>query len=358
MSTHWLIEGDSKKVLKKIRDNSTHLVVTSPPYFNARNYSQWSTFIQYLSDMREVFNEIFRILDNHRVFVLNVGDVQCRLGKQSWTNRRLPLGALFILICIELGFEYVDDYIWDKGEPQSYRHMNGGNNYPFYQYPINCYEHILVFHKHVRDMTRIPCPICGTTKVQNNSQTETGVQSWECNNENCDHRSPGNRGKRYSTRSIMMNKGKTPENSIIESFLRRWRRDIVQFSPVIKCFNGQNKHGHEAPFPEDIPEMAIRFFSFKGDTVVDPFAGSFTTSLVALNAQRNSIGIDINKEFIELGKKRLGVNNRQVASSEDVPKFVVLNEIQLNNIDFLNIPRSKIWDKQKYLQESKTLSTI
>lgn len=356
MTRHWLIEGDSKRVLQKIGDKSVHLVVTSPPYFNARDYSQWTSLGKYLEDMRDIFAHVFRILDNHRAFVLNVGDVQCRLGKQPWTLRRIPLGAFFIVMCQQIGFEYVDDYIWDKGEPQSFRHINGGNSYPFYHYPVNCYEHVIVFHKHVRDMTRLPCPVCGTPKVQNNSQSEIGVQSWECNNESCDHRSPGNRGKRFSARSIMMNSGKTFENFIQKPLLRKWRRDIVKFTPVIKWFGGKNIHGHSAPFPEDIPEMAIRFFSYRGDTVVDPFAGSFTTSVVALKSERNSIGIDIDHNFIELGKKRMGVSGtRQATLDGELPELVVLCQEELDRITFLDIPKSKIWDMEGYLDESSIL---
>ncbi len=116
---HRLILGNSEKILKSFPDNSIHLAVTSPPYFNAREYSQWPTLEAYLVEMRKIFNEVFRVLDNHRVFVLNVGDVNCQLGKQPWTKRRVPLGALFTIMCQEIGFEYVDDYIWHKGEPHS-----------------------------------------------------------------------------------------------------------------------------------------------------------------------------------------------------------------------------------------------
>ena len=351
MTKHWLIKGDSKQVLKKIGDNTIHLAVTSPPYFNARKYSEWGSITEYLNDMRDIFTEVFRILENHRVFVLNVGDVQCRLGTQPWTMRRIPIGAYLAIICTQIGFEFVDDYIWDKGEPESYRHMNGGNNYPFYQYPVNCYEHIFVFHKHVRDMTRIPCPVCASSEVQNNSQSEINVQSWECNNEKCGHRSPGNRGKRYSARSIMMDRGKTKENAIQESFLRRWRRDIVKFSPVIKWHHGKNIQGHDAPFPEDIPEMAIRFFSYKGETVLDPFAGSFTTSGVAAKTGRNSIGIDKNPQFVELGKKRLRLN--QLTPCGEKPEFVLLKQKELENAAFIDIPKSDVWDKETYLLQAR-----
>jgi DNA modification methylase len=352
---HRLILGDSNEVLKHFSDNSIHLVVTSPPYFNAREYSQWPTLQTYLDDMKGVFKEVFRVLDNHRVFVLNVGDVNCQLGKQPWTKRRVPLGALFITMCQDLGFEYVDDYLWHKGEPQSFRHMNGGNDYPFYQYPVNCYEHILIFHKHVRDMTRLPCSQCGTIQVQNNSQSEINVQSWECNNEKCIHRSEGNRGKRYSARSIMMDQGRIPENMIDKELLKKWRKDIVQFSPVIKMHNGENKLGHSAPFPEDIPEMAIRFYTYKGDTVLDPFAGSFTTSLVAMKTCRNSVGIDIKKEFINLGLKRMKERlNQKTLNETDGHELEVLNESELAG-KTLDVESSKVFHKDVYIKNSKKL---
>jgi len=300
-----IICGDCLEIMPHIPDKSVDLVVTSPPYFNAREYSQWETLASYLSDMRELFEEVFRVLDNHHIFVLNVGDIQCRVGKQPGTMRRVPLGALFTAMCEEIGFEFVDDYIWDKGEPQSFRHITGGNPYPFYIYPVNVYEHILVFHKHVRDMARVPCPVCFTHQVQNNGQSEHNVQSWECNNDACDHRSSTNRGKRFSARSIMMDAGKTEDNLIERHLLQKWRRDIVRFSPVIKWIKGENVAGHPAPFPEDIPEMAISFYSRKGDTILDPFSGSGTTCLVARKLGRHYIGIEKEPEYCALAEKRI-----------------------------------------------------
>lgn len=306
---HKLILGDSKEVLKKIKSNSVHLVVTSPPYFNAREYAQWDNLQDYLNEMKEIFKECYRVLDNHRIFVLNVGDVNCLMGKQPWTKERVPLGSLFTVMLRDLGFQYVDNYIWDKGEPQSYRHQNGNNPFPHYIYPINCYEHILIFHKHIKDMNKVPCPVCGSLQVQNNSQSEIGVQSWECNNPNCLHKSPNGRGKRFSARSVMMSNGKKQENKIDKETITKWRRDIVKFSPVIKWLNGENKAGHTAPYPLDIPETAIKFYTYVGDVVLDPFAGSFTTNLGAMKLNRNSIGIDAKKEYIQLGKKRLFKEN-------------------------------------------------
>ncbi|MGI0059865.1 MAG: DNA methyltransferase, partial [Nitrosotalea sp.] len=168
-----------------------------------------------------------------------------------------------------------------------------------YQYPMNCYEHILVFHKHRLDMTRYPCPVCGSLKVSGNTQSELGLQSWECKNLDCFERSKSNRGKRFSLKTILTQNPKNREANIINhDLIKKWRRDIVSFSPVIKINNkGENTIGHTAPFPENIPEMAVKFFSYKGDVVLDPFAGSFTTPIVANRLKRIGVGCELRKDL-------------------------------------------------------------
>ena len=118
-------------------NESIDLMVTSPPYYNARDYSQWANIDDYLQDMREIIRETFRVLDNHKVWVFNVGDIfdnPKTKTKSVWGKQRIPLGAYFIKIFEEEGFTFVDDYIWDKGEVQSQRQKNAGKPYPYYQY--------------------------------------------------------------------------------------------------------------------------------------------------------------------------------------------------------------------------------
>lgn len=291
--------------LRQMEDESIDLMVTSPPYYNAREYSQWETVDSYMDDMKEIFTELYRCMKNHKYIVVNVGDVTSQVGKAKWSVRKLPLGAMFIMMLEEIGFEFIDDYIWDKGEPQSKRHL-GNPQYPFYQYPVNCYEHILIFAKHKLDKTKIPCPICNETIVVSNSQSGIGVQSWECKNLNCPEKSASGRGKRFSARSVMMNNYQTDDNFIEKEFIQKWRRDIVRINPVIKINSkGKNKLGHTAPYPTDIPEMAIRYYSGIGDLVVDIFSGSGTTSVVAKKLRRNYIGFELNEEYVEISNKRL-----------------------------------------------------
>ena len=294
-----IIWGNCLRVLRGLKSESIHCMVTSPPYYNARDYSNWNDLNGYLKDMQEIIKECYRVLDNHRVFVFNVGDIfdnDHLKTKSVWGKRRLPLGAYFITIFEKVGFTFVDDIIWDKGEVQSERHKNGNRPYPFYQYPMNAYEHILVFHKHRLDNTRYPCPICGTLKVNGNTQSEIGLKSWECKNEHCFERSKSNRGKRFSLKTIMTQGEQRRENKINDAFIKQWRKDIIKFPPVIKINSkGKNTLGHTAPFPEQIPEFAVKMFSYENEKILDPFAGSFTSCIVANRLNRVGIGIEINK---------------------------------------------------------------
>ena len=192
----------------------------------------------------------------------------------------------------------MDDFIWDKGEMQSQRTKIGDNPFPLHQYPVNCYEHIFVFYKHRLDKTLYPCPVCGCLKINGNSYSRVGVKSWECKNLDCMKRSKGNRGKRFSYRSCVMNGMKSKSNAIEYDMLKMWRRDIVRFPPVVKPKSkGENLLGRTAPYPCEIPTYATKVFSGVGETVLDPFAGSFTTAIETTKLGRHGVGIEINKEL-------------------------------------------------------------
>ena len=291
--------GDCLDFLRRMDSESIQLMVTSPPYYNARDYSQWETLDDYLDEMSSIIKECYRVLDNHRPFVFNVGDIfdnDNKHTKSSWGKRRIPLGAYFTAIFEEHGFQFVDDFIWDKGEVQTQRHKNGNRPYPLYQYPINCYEHIFVFYKHRLDETLYPCPVCGCLKVNGNAYSGVGIKSWECKNFDCFERSAANRGKRFSARTQLMTGLQQTNNHIGGDLLDMWRRDVVKFPPVIKINSkGENILGHTAPFPSEIPKYAVRVFSGVNESVLDPFAGSFTTTIESFYQKRNSIGIELNR---------------------------------------------------------------
>lgn len=313
-----IVWGDCLKVLKGLKSESVHLMVTSPPYYNARSYSQWENLDCYLADMKNIIAESYRVIDNHRAFVFNVGDItgnDNRHTKSTWGSRRIPLGAYFINIFEEVGFKFIDDFIWDKGQVESQRHKNGDTPYPLYQYPMNCYEHILIFYKHRQDDTLYPCPVCGCLKVNGNAHSGVGIRSWECKNLNCFERSKSNRGKRFSLRSIVMEE--LQENTISKELIKKWRRDIIPIPPKIKINSkGENTLGHTAPFPSSIPEYAVKTLTGKGEVVLDPFAGSFTSAIKATKCGRIGVGIETNKK--EFRKSIIANIKKNMLETEEV----------------------------------------
>lgn len=289
---------------ERMKDNEIDLIVTSPPYYNVRDYVQYSSLEAYEKEMKEIFTEAYRVLKNYGTIIVNVSDVVGKEGKEQWTTRKFPLGAYFTVWLEEIGFVYVDDIIWDKGEPESKRHL-GNPPYPHRQYPVNAYEHILVFEKNELDMNKIPCPTCESTKVLSNGRLKRGVQSWECNNPECEDRTPTGRGKRFSGRMRMFNSYQTEENKIPEDIIKKWRRDIVEIQPVFKHFKGKNIKGHSAPYPEDITDMAVLFYSGVGDIVYDMFMGSGTTGVSAKRYKRHYVGSELHKEYTEIAQQRI-----------------------------------------------------
>lgn len=92
-----VIWGDCLQGLKQMKSESVGAMVTSPPYYNARAYAQWSDLNAYMQDMEAILRECYRVLDNHRVFVFNVGDIfdnDNLFTRSTWGKRRLPLGHI------------------------------------------------------------------------------------------------------------------------------------------------------------------------------------------------------------------------------------------------------------------------
>ena len=233
-------------VLNTMPENSIDHMVTSPPYYNAREYSQWKNFYNYLNDMYQVNKLAYKALKPGGVFFYNVGDIfdnPNTIIKSKMGDTRISLGAYIIQTFKKAGFELLDNIIWDKGEAQSNRHKNDGNFTPYYQRPANVYEHMFIFKK------------------------------------------PG--------------KLITSDNPLIKS-------NIVKFSPVIKINNkGVNKFGHTAPYPIELPNLSILTFTNKNDKVFDPFLGSGTTIISAILNNRYGIGAELDNNYFDLAKKMI-----------------------------------------------------
>lgn len=249
----YIINGDSFEVLSKLEPGCIAAAVTSPPYFNAREYSQWENIYLYYIDMYNIAKNTLRTLDESGIFLYNIGDVngnEMTIAKSNMGTKRLLLGAYSILAFERAGYELVENYIWNKGEPQSKRSTNDGNFTPHYQKPVNCYEHMFIF-------------------------------------------------KRKGD-SLSVNEQEIPE---------AWKNFVVDFMPVFKINSkGKNTVGHTAPYPEDIPRFVAKVFGKPGKFIMDPFLGSGTSIVSAVKCGYKGIGIEFSKEYAELAKRRFEEN--------------------------------------------------
>jgi len=158
--------GDSSKILFDISEKITG-AITSPPYYNAREYSQWPTFICYLIDMAISAKAVFDKLEKGSYYFYNIGDI---VGQDNvfisshMSKRRLMLGFYTANIFEKIGFNFIEDIIWDKQEVESKRNSTE-NLFPGYIKPINCYEHILIFGKE-----------CDSIKLKSNFLTLNSVK--------------------------------------------------------------------------------------------------------------------------------------------------------------------------------------
>lgn len=244
-----LIHGDSREVLSQLSDGIITAAVTSPPYYNARLYSQWSNLYLYLSDMYEIIKETYRVMRPGGVYLYNIGDIcgnENTVVRSNMGNKRILLGAYTIHLFLSAGFELLDNMLWDKGEPQSNRQKNDGKFTPFYQKPMNVYEHMFIFKK-------------PGAPIIVNSQADSVI----------------------------------PEG---------WNTNIVPLTPVIKINSkGENTLGHTAPFPLDIPNFVAKVFTEGGsDIVLEPFAGSGTSLIASTLAGVKSLGIELCDEYADL----------------------------------------------------------
>lgn len=269
---HKLIIGNCMD-MKEIPDGSVHLMVTSPPYFNAPfDYEGlFKNYGQYLGVLRRVARETFRVLQNGRIAVLNIDDMLVH-------GEKFPIVADATRIFLDAGFRYRDRIIWKKPEGYLRISRRSGvllqNPYPMYFYPDNLLESIIIFQK----------------------------------------------GK-FSYRSVS---GETREESKIDvrEFTRKkWYSTLWEMKNVMP---GSPLEKDIAAFPEELPYRAIKLFSYKGEAVLDPFVGSGTTMKVARDLRRNSIGIEIKKALISIIKRKLGFDEQErLFDTEDILELVI-----------------------------------
>ncbi|WP_104524950.1 DNA-methyltransferase [Blastococcus atacamensis] len=244
----WTVcEGESGSVLASFPENVIDRAVTSPPYFNAREYSQWPNLYCYLYDMHRIASQVFRVLKPGGIYAFNIFDYfdnERTIVFSAMGQKRLPLSALMVEVFRRVGFEYAGNMVWDKGDIQGKRGFNAGNFSPFYQSPFNCWEHVLLLRK--------PSP------------------------------------DQESVKALAIDPD--PANT------------VARIQPVFKMVRGVNQLGHTAPFPQELPAALLGGLA-PGAVVLDPFGGSGTTARAALDRDLRCILIEQDPEYCELAAK-------------------------------------------------------
>lgn len=242
---HRLIIGDCSR-LYEIKDSSVHLVVTSPPYYNAPFDYQglYKDYNAYLNMISKVSSELHRVLHDGRIAIINIDDMLV-------DGVKYPITADVTSIMQKAGFNYRDRIVWKK--PDGYLRISRRsgvllkNPYPMYFYPDNLLESILIFQKG-----------------------------------KFDYKSVSQEQRDQSTINI-------------ETFRKdKWYPTLWEICNVLP---GSSLEKGIAAFPEEIPRRLITLFSYKGEVVLDPFLGSGTTMKVARELGRNSIGVEIMEEL-------------------------------------------------------------
>ncbi len=281
-TNHKIINGDSRQ-MNLLPDESVHLIVTSPPYWQLKDYGNENqigyneSYENYINNLSLVWNESYRVLHQGCRLCINIGD---QFARAIYYGRYkvIPIRTEIIKFCETIGFDYMGAVIWQKAITTN---TTGGavimGSFP---YPRNGilkidYEFILIFKK------------LGNSPKPSKEQKDCSVITKE----------------EWNT-----------------YFSGHWN------------FSGVKQDGHLAMFPEELPARLIKMFTFTGETVLDPFIGSGTTSLAAKNLQRNSAGYEINSEFTEIIKQKLNIYQADIAGTQyeflrDSLKFDINKEI-------------------------------
>lgn len=273
MNTHHRLIIGNCMSMKEISDEEVHLIVTSPPYFNAPfDYEGlFKNYDQYLGVLRRVSNESFRVLQNGRIFVLNIDDMLIN-------GEKFPIVADATRIFLDAGFSYRDRIIWKKPEGYLRISRRSGvilqNPYPMYFYPDNLLESIIIFQKGKFDYKSISKEIREASKID---LKEFQDNKW---------------------------------------FMTLWNMvNVLPGSPIEKGI---------AAFPDELAYRCIKLFSYVGETVLDPFCGSGTVMKIAREFGRNSIGIEIKKSLLPIIETKIGFNGQaELLNKDDTFDYVI-----------------------------------
>ncbi len=275
--TNKIIFGDAKN-MEELDDNSVHLVVTSPPYFNAPfDYPDlFESYNEFLDLIKDVSRELKRVLDEGRIAALVVDDTLIN-------GKKYPVVADVTKIFIEEGFKYRERIVWLK--PEGYIRISRRSGvliqhpYPMYFYPDNIQESILIFQNGDFDYKKIPKEIKEESKID-----------------------------------------------LKEYQKEKWYLSVWNITNVLPLNNRLEKG--IAAFPDEIPYRLIKLFSYKGEVVLDPFMGSGTTLKVAVELGRKAVGYEIDIELLNVVKKKLGINRSTLSGKPEDFKIKIRDDVK------------------------------
>ena len=304
---HKIITGDSRQ-MNLLADSSVHLVVTSPPYWQLKDYGAeeqigyHDNYEDYINNLNLVWKECHRVLHPGCRLCINIGD---QFARSVYYGRYkvIPIRTEIIKFCETIGFDYMGAVIWQKVTTTNT--TGGATIMGSFPHPRNGilkidYEFILLFKK----QGKAPKP----SPVQKERSAMT-KEEW---------------------------------NSY---FSGHWN------------FAGARQDGHIAMFPEELPARLIKMFSFVGDTVLDPFLGSGTTSVAAKNLERNSTGYEINSAFLPIIREKLGAENEQAVFEFLTDKIYTNAEVEIAKLPYMFEDPLKL-DKKIDLKKKQFGSSI
>ena len=258
-----IVIGDSRK-MDIVADNSVHLAITSPPYFNAKDYSgdysgkdlgNIDDYELWKKEIKKVWKECFRVLQPGRRLFINIMNLPLSNTNNNGNGfKTLNIVGHTVDLCEALGFIFKREIIWHK--TNGVRAHFGTYPYPGGILINNMHEQILEFKK------------------------------------------PNGNGSKYDHLSREIKEA----SKLTKDFWLSLKNSDVW---LMKPYKSGTRE-HLAPFPLELPLRLIKGYSYISETVLDPFGGMGTTSKAAIQSERNSILYEINKSFLPLIKKSIG----------------------------------------------------
>ncbi len=259
-TTHNIIQGDARG-LSFVDDESVHLVVTSPPYWTLKKYRDHkdqlgdvNDYESFLRELDKVWEHCFRVLVKGGRLICVVGDVCLSRRKNDGRHTVVPLHASIQEHCRNIGYDNLAPIIWYKIANAVFE--ASGNGAGFLGKP---YEPNAVIKNDIEFILM--------------------------------ERKPGGYRKPTVTTRVL--------SVISDENHKQW------FQSIWSGLTGASTRDHPAPYPEELAERLVRMFSFVGDTVLDPFMGTGTTTVAAAKWGRHSIGVEIDPHYFEMAEMRI-----------------------------------------------------